>query len=141
MQYRRYRPDDLPGVIALCEAEQWPSLPANPERAHRLLTNPGVTTYVAVESDVVVGFAYVLSDGEVQAYLATMAVAGSHRRRGIGTQLIQHVFHSCGAERLDLLSSANAFYESLIHQQWVGFRLYPPFARNPAQERIPTPDR
>ncbi|MBV9042022.1 MAG: GNAT family N-acetyltransferase [Acidimicrobiia bacterium] len=128
MEYRPYEADDLPGVLTLCEAEQWPSFPADPARAHRLLTNPGVTSYVADDDDEVVGFIYLLSDGEIQAYIALMAVSAARRRRGIGTRLIEEAFAVCGAERVDLLSAADEFYERLNHQRWVGFRLHPPFA-------------
>jgi ribosomal protein S18 acetylase RimI-like enzyme len=127
MDFRPYERRDLPGIIALCEAEQWPSLPADPERAHRILTNPGVTAYVAVDAEQVVGFIYLLSDGELQAYIASMAVAESSRRQGTGTQLIQEAFSACGAERVDLLSAADAFYAQLLHSRLSGFRLYPPF--------------
>jgi GNAT superfamily N-acetyltransferase len=127
---RPYARDDLPGVLALCEAEEWPSLPGDPERAHRVFTNPGVTTYVALGDDGdLIGFIYVLSDGEVQAYIALMAVASAERRRGVGRDLIEAAFAACGAERLDLLSAADGFYERLPHQRWSGFRLHPPFDR------------
>jgi ribosomal protein S18 acetylase RimI-like enzyme len=136
MEYRRFEARDLPGVIALCEAEGWPSLPADPGRAHRILTNPGVTSYVAVDGDAVAGFIYLLSDGEVQAYIASMAVAAGSRRRGIGTRLVQEAFASCGAQWLDLLSDADDFYEKLLHHRWSGFRLYPPFVeQKPVAER------
>ena len=127
LDYRPYEHQDLSGVIELCEAEGWPSLPADPERAHRILTNPGVTSYVAVDADEVVGFIYLLSDGEVQAFIATMAVASGRRGQGIGTRLIREAFDASGAERIDLLSEADAFYEGLIHRRLSGFRLYPPF--------------
>lgn len=135
MAYRPYESRYLDGVIRLCEAEAWPSLPSDPQRAHRILTNPGVTSYVAVaHRDEVVGFIYLLSDGEVQAYLASMAVARTHRRRGIGTALIRSAFEVCGAERLDLLSIADEFYASLQHQKWSGFRLYPLFEEDPERD-------
>jgi len=127
MDLRPYDHRDLPGIIAICEAEGWPSLPADPERAHRILTNPGVTSYVAVDDDEVVGFAYLLSDGEVQAYLASMAVVASRRGQGIGTGLVREAFAACGAERIDLLSSADGFYDRLVHTRLPGYRLYPPF--------------
>jgi GNAT superfamily N-acetyltransferase len=127
VEYRPYERDDLPGILALCVAEGWPSLPSDPGRADRIFTNPGVTTYVAIGQGVVAGFIYLLSDGEMQAYVALMAVADSERRRGIGTRLIERAFAVCGAERLDLLSAADAFYEHLPHQRWSGFRLHPPF--------------
>lgn len=127
MEYRPYELGDLSGILALCEAEDWPSLPGDPERAHRILTNPGVTTYVAIDDGGLAGLIYLLSDGEIQAYVALMAVALGSRRRGIGTGLIQEAFASCGAERVDLLSAADTFYENLPHQKWSGFRLHPPF--------------
>jgi GNAT superfamily N-acetyltransferase len=130
VEVRPYAEKDLLGILALCRAEGWPSLPSDPARAARILTNPGVTTYVAVDEGRVVGFAYLLSDGAVQAYLASMAVAADHRRRGVGTRLIQSAFAACGAEWLDLLSDADEFYGSLLHRRWSGFRLYPPFARS-----------
>jgi GNAT superfamily N-acetyltransferase len=129
MEYRPYEREDLPGILELCDAEDWPSLPGDPERAHRTFTNPGVTSYVAVGDGAVAGFIYLLSDGEIQAYLALMAVARPQRRRGIGTELIEAAFAACGAERLDLLAAADAFYEHLPHQRWSGFRLHPPFTR------------
>jgi len=130
---------DLPGVIALCEAEGWPSLPADPERAHCILTNPGVTTYVAVDGEVL-GFIYLLSDGVLQAYIASMAVAVDHRRRGLGTRLIQEALVACGAQRADLLSTADAFYGALPHRRLSGFRIYPPegSAARPQSRSEPT---
>jgi GNAT superfamily N-acetyltransferase len=129
MDVRPYEHRDLPGIIAICEAEGWPSLPADPARAHRILTNPGVTASVAVDRSDVVGFAYLMSDGEVQAYLATMAVVATRRGEGIGTRLVREAFAVCGAERLDLLSSADGFYDRLLHTRLPGYRLYPPFVK------------
>jgi predicted N-acetyltransferase YhbS len=128
MEYRPYERRDLEGIITLHEAEEWPSFPADAARAHRVVTNPGVTAYVATDENQVVGFVYLLSDGELQAYIANLVVAGTHRRQGIGIRLIQAAFAACGAERADLLSEADAFYDRLIHRKMTGFRLYPPFA-------------
>jgi ribosomal protein S18 acetylase RimI-like enzyme len=117
----------LDGVLALCEAEGWPSLPADPERAMRVLTAPGVTTVVAVEEAAVVGFAEVFSDGEIQAFLANVAVDERHRGKGLGRELVEEALRLSGAERVDLLSEDGAvdFYESFPHFRKPGFRLYP----------------
>jgi ribosomal protein S18 acetylase RimI-like enzyme len=127
IDYRQYERPDLPGIIALCEAEAWPSFPADHERAHRALTNPGVTAFVAVDAGKLVGFVYLLSDGEIQAYVSTIAVDSGSRGQGIGTQLLRASFAACGAERADLLSEADGFYDKLVHRKLTGYRLYPPF--------------
>ena len=78
---RPFTPQDLDGVVALCAAEDWPSFPDDPARALRALTAPGVTTVVATEEAAVIGFAQLLSDGEIQAHLSLIAVAADHAAR------------------------------------------------------------
>lgn len=119
---------NLGGVLSLCEAEGWPSFPQDPQRAVRLLTAPGVTSVVARTSDWdVIGFAQLFSDGELQAFLPTLAVAAAWRGRGVGQRLVRGALLRAGGERVDLLSEepAAAFYESFPHRRMPGFRLYP----------------
>ena len=128
MDYRRYQPSDLDQVVALCAAEGWPSYPENPARAGRALTAPGVTTVVAIEQGLVLGFAQLLSDGEIQAYLALIAVAPHLRRQGVGRQLLDLGLREAGGMRIDLLTEeAGGFYAALRHRRLAGYRLYPPF--------------
>jgi ribosomal protein S18 acetylase RimI-like enzyme len=126
----RYAPFDaahLDGVIALCEREGWPSYPADPPRAHRVMTAAGVTTVVAVAGDGrVVGFACLQSDGEIQAHLSVIAVAADHRRHGVARRLLREGLAIAGGERLDLVTdSAEEFYMALPHRRFAGFRVYP----------------
>jgi GNAT superfamily N-acetyltransferase len=126
MQIRRYRPDDLSGILHLCEAEHWPSFPEDPARANRALNAPGVTTMVAIEDNEVVGFAQMQSDGEVQAHLSMIAVEKGFRGRGIARKLITAALREAGGSRVDLVTnSAEGFYSKLPHRQMLGFRLYP----------------
>ncbi len=120
-------PEDLDGVLRLCEAEGWPSFPADPERASRVLTAPGVTTVVAVDDQRVVGFAQLFSDGELQAFLANIAVDVRTRGEGLGRALVMEALRLAGGQRVDLLSEddAAAFYESFPHFRKPGYRLYP----------------
>jgi ribosomal protein S18 acetylase RimI-like enzyme len=116
----------LAGVVELCKTEGWPSFPANPARAWRALTAPGVITLVAVQSGKVVGFVQMQSDGEIQAHLTLILVAKSKRGQSIGTSLIQQAFEKSGAERIDLVTdSAPEFYRSFAHYEWSGFRIHP----------------
>lgn len=123
----------LAGVLALCTAEGWMSLPSDPDRAHRVLTAPGVTTSVALDdsSGEVLGFAQLFSDGELQAYLANLLVAETRRGEGMARSLLEDVLHRGGGERVSLLSEegATGFYAGMTHQRKPGFRIYPPFTR------------
>ena len=114
------------GIVEICQAEGWESF-YDPERTGRILNAPGVTAIVALEVNSVVGFAYLQSDGEVQAHLSNIAVRRSHRRRGIARRMIEEAFSRCGAKRIDLVSSegSDEFYRSFQHREFPGFRIYP----------------
>jgi ribosomal protein S18 acetylase RimI-like enzyme len=133
MEIRRYVPSDLAGVLRLCTLENWPSFPEDPARAGRALTAPGVTTVVAVEGDILAGFAQIISDGEIQAHLSLIAVDPAYRRRGIARDLIVHGLREAGGLRIDLITdSAEDFYASFPHFRLAGFRLYPEY-KGPAR--------
>ena len=120
-----YQEAHLAGVLALCEAEDWPSLPADASRAHAVLTAPGVTSVVALDGEHVVGFAYLQSDGNIQAHLSQMAVHHEYRRKGIGRALLEYAVPLTGAQRVDLVTdSAEDFYASFQHRTFSGFRIY-----------------
>jgi len=127
MNYVGFSEEHLPGVLRLCEAEGWPSFPADPARAVRALTAPGVITVVAVEDGQVLGFAQMLTDGEIEAYLSDMAVTAKARRQGVGKKLVEEAFARSGAERVDLLAvdKSEGFYASFDHRTMPGYRIYP----------------
>lgn len=130
MEFRRFSSSDLPGLLRLCEQEKWPSFPEDPARANRALTAPGVTTMVAIEDDRLVGFAQLLSDGEIQAHLSLIAVDSAYRRRGIARELIVSALREAGGLRVDLITdSAEEFYASFPHFRLAGFRLYPNYRK------------
>ncbi len=127
--------EHLDGVLRLCVAEGWPSFPDDPERAIRLLTAPGVTTVIALDNGNVVGFAQLFSDGELQAFLANLAVDERCRSRGTGRALVTEALRLAGGERIDLLSEDEAvgFYERFPNFRKPGFRLYPLHGEDEAQ--------
>ncbi|MFG1812503.1 hypothetical protein ACGFIF_01965 [Kribbella sp. NPDC049174] len=45
MRITQYEHSHLPGVLALCTAEGWPTFPADPARAHAVLTFTGFRVY------------------------------------------------------------------------------------------------
>ena len=109
-------------MLALFVAESW-SYANDAERTWRALTAPGSKCIVAVIDSTVVGLAHVLSDGEIQAFLAVLLVAEAHRHRGIGARLVRRAFADAGARRMDLTSCADGFFEALGLQRVSGFRL------------------
>ncbi|MGH7024586.1 MAG: GNAT family N-acetyltransferase [Caulobacteraceae bacterium] len=130
MDIRPYTPADLPGVLRLCNLEGWEWLQADPARANKALTAPGVTTMVAVEGGALVGFAQLQSDGEVQAHLSQIAVEPAHRRKGVARELIVQALRAAGGVRIDLIANEGAedFYRALPHFRREGFRLYPEYS-------------
>ena len=127
LEIRLFEPNDLDGVLRLCVAEGWPSFPSDPDRALRVLAAPGVTTVVAIDDGLVVGFAELFSDGELQAYLSNVAVDATRRGEGVGRRLVTEALQRAGGERVDLLSedSSADFYRAFPHFEKPGFRLYP----------------
>ncbi|MET9275099.1 GNAT family N-acetyltransferase [Kribbella sp. NPDC003557] len=126
MTVTRYAEEHLAGILAICETEDWPSLPADPARAHAVFTAPGVTTVVALDGEQVIGFAYLQSDGHIQAHLSQLAVHPAYRRKGIGRALLEHATPLTGAQRVDLVTdTAEDFYASFTHKTFHGFRIYP----------------
>ena len=94
----------------------WPSYARDPARTCAALRAPGVTSFVALDDDAVVGIVQVQSDGAIQAHLSTLVVARSHRRRGIGRALLAEALRAAGGERMDLLSIADDFYASMTNR-------------------------
>jgi ribosomal protein S18 acetylase RimI-like enzyme len=127
MEFIAFTREHLPGVLALCKAEGWPSMPADPDRAVRALSASGAITVVAKEGEEIVGFAQLVSDGEIQAYLCSLAVAARWRRQGIGQHLVQEAFARSGAMRVDVLAAdeSQGFYRSFEHRSLPGYRIYP----------------
>jgi GNAT superfamily N-acetyltransferase len=124
----RFDRSHLNGILTLCQAEGWPSLPNDPERALGILGGERALTTVALDGDTVVGFAFAfVDDGALDAYLSMMAVQANRRREGIARLLLGELFRLSGVQRIDLLAEtgSEAFYESLPHYTFQGYRIYP----------------
>jgi GNAT superfamily N-acetyltransferase len=115
--------DHLDGALALFEAEGWQTYTADPERTLRALTAPGCTTLVAVDGDDVAGLVQVHSDGEIQAHLSLLLVGERWRGSGLGRSLLAEAAARAGGIRLDLLTRAGGYYESLGARSIPGYRL------------------
>ena len=125
-EVRLFHPGDLEEIVALCAAEGWPSFPEDPARALRAMTAPGVTTVVADAGGQVVGFAQLLSDGEIQAHLSLIAVHPDARRQGLAREMLRFALARAGGYRIDLVTdTAPEFYSALPHRRFEGFRIFP----------------
>jgi ribosomal-protein-alanine N-acetyltransferase len=91
-----------------------------PERMAKLITARDTTTLVAHERARCVGFA-VMTFGDERAHLILLAVRPSHRRRGVGRQMMAWLLDSAmtagmASVHLELLednAAARAFYHAL----------------------------
>jgi ribosomal protein S18 acetylase RimI-like enzyme len=147
MEIVAYQPRFLDDLLNLCKQEGWISFAANPERAGRAMTGPGVTALVAVERDAgggeepgegeerALGFAQAVGDGAFGGYLCMLLVDPRARGRGIGKALVERTLVESGVLRLDLLSSERAMslYERFPHNKIPGFRLYPDESLRPPE--------
>jgi ribosomal protein S18 acetylase RimI-like enzyme len=146
MEIVAYEPRFLDALLSLCREESWISFAANPERAGRAMTGPGVTALVAVEREAgteaggegeerALGFAQAVGDGAFGGYLCMLLVDPEARGRGIGRALVERTLVESGVLRLDLLSSERAMplYERFPHNKIQGFRLYPEESLKPSE--------
>lgn len=139
-----FEPKFLDTLLRLCKQEGWISFAANPERAGRAMTGPGVTALVAVEGEgaeqEAVGFSQAVGDGCFGGYLCMLLVDPRARGRGIGKTLVERTLVESGVLRLDLLSSdrAMSLYERFPHNRIPGFRLYPDESLRPPEASPPT---
>jgi ribosomal protein S18 acetylase RimI-like enzyme len=147
MEIVSYEPRFLDALLRLCRQEGWISFAANPERAGRAMTGPGVTALVAVErvdedggGERAIGFAQAVGDGCFGGYLCMLLVDEEARGRGIGKALVERTLVESGVLRLDLLSSdrAMSLYERFPHNKIPGFRLYPDESLIPPEASRPT---
>lgn len=77
---------------------------------------------IARDGDLVVGTARLLSDGVCNAYLVDVWTRSSHRHRGIGSRMVEHLCAAVRGQHVGLQTDdTGAFYERL------GFRPQPEF--------------
>lgn len=94
--------------------EGWAAPPSAEE--HLALLRRATHVALAVDDGRVVGFATALSDGVLSAYLPLVEVRPSHRRRGIGTRLVQLLLDRIGElYMVDVICDDDVlpFYEAL----------------------------
>ena len=121
LQIVPFAPQHLTGVMELFASERW-SYANDQQRTVRALTAPGSLTLVALQGDEVRGIIQVLSDGEIQAFLALLLVNSAHRGTGVGRRLLSAALAGTRGLRLDVISCADGFYQRLGFRKVSGLR-------------------
>ena len=126
LEYGAFQEAHLESAVALCRSLSWESY-VDPAIALRAFSAPGAITWTARDGAAVVGLAHLLTDGLIQAHLSLVGVLPVYRRRGIARTLLVGAFGASGSKWLDLVADpgSESFYRSLLHDEKVGFRVYP----------------
>ena len=75
------------------------------------------------EDQKILGFARYLTDEVMTTFLAEIIIDKSHRRKGLGQQLIEEIHKKYPLTRIELISEADEFYRSISFKPvGTGFR-------------------
>ncbi|MEX1080852.1 MAG: GNAT family N-acetyltransferase [Halofilum sp. (in: g-proteobacteria)] len=109
IEYKRDIPLDLDLFIGLYRASTLAERrPAEDREVMRQMKDHASLTITAWDGDTLVGIARTLTDFAYAAYLADLAVAQSHQRRGVGKRLIEETRAALGPQCMMVLLAAPA---------------------------------
>lgn len=123
MNIRPYEERDFEQIQALNEAEGWSQLARQHELTKQAWRQSNVA-YVVESEGQVIAYLRGLTDTTVSLYVCELLIAASHRRLGIGEQLLSHVHALYPETRLEMLASASShtYYEKLNFRPFYGYR-------------------
>ncbi|WP_214715656.1 GNAT family N-acetyltransferase [Exiguobacterium sp. s151] len=123
MVIRPYEEFDFEQIQALNEAEGWGQLVRQHELTKQAWRQSNVA-YVVESEGLVIAYLRGLTDTTVSLYVCELLIAASHRRLGIGEQLLSHVHALYPETRLEMLASASShtYYEKLNFRPFYGYR-------------------
>jgi ribosomal protein S18 acetylase RimI-like enzyme len=90
MEVRELLESEIEAVRSFLAANGWAHRVSDPARFARLISHSQRTAVALVDREIV-GFARALCDGVSNGYLSMLVVAPSHRRKGIGRALVEHI--------------------------------------------------
>lgn len=120
---RTYRATDFEQIQALNGAEGWNQLVSQTEQTREAWGQSNIA-FVIEENGQIVAYIRGLTDTKVTLYVCELLIAASHRKLGLGEQLLTHVHALYPETRLEMLASASShtYYERLNFRPFYGFR-------------------
>jgi len=100
MPYRLYQPADFPALYAVEELCFEPPFRFSRTYMRQLVRNPNAATWIAEENAELAGFAIIewsTESGPPAAYIQTIEVAPSFRRRGLAAELLRRIESSAAS--------------------------------------------
>ena len=116
---RTQNPKDGPALFQLYSQQGWDSF--SQELLEQLLT---ASRWLILEKKgQIIGSARYLTDGLRTVYLCELLVKAEYRRQGYGSQLMTELRRRYPGLRIDLISDADDFYDSLqMRPRGMGYR-------------------
>ena len=103
--------NDFQAIYALYQNEKWMSFT---EEKVTSLFSTNLSHYVVVEENQkILGFARYLTDEVMTTFLAEIIIDKSHRRKGMGQQLIEEIHKKYPLTRIELISEADGVYRTI----------------------------
>src|SRR5689334_21403837 len=107
-------PLDDPAHLAACArlmatSEPWLTLGRSFDACMRVMRDPALETYVALDSGEVAGFVTLSMRGELAGYIKSVAVREPDRGRGVGTRLIEFAETRIRQQHANVLICASSF--------------------------------
>ncbi|KDN57952.1 GNAT family N-acetyltransferase [Exiguobacterium sp. AB2] len=120
---RPYTEKDFEQIQTLNETEGWTQLVVRSDETRQAWDHSNVAYVIEVDG-LIVAYVRGMTDTAVSLYICELLVAASHRRLGLGEQLLAYVHSRYPTTRLEMLASASSqtYYEKLNFRPFYGYR-------------------
>lgn len=121
--FRPYQNEDFVAINELNKQQGWDNLVEKQQDTQQAWGNSTIAEIAEVDGKVI-GCLRGLTDGFITLYVCELLVAHSHRKLGIGKELMRHVHNQYPKTRIELLASSTSrsFYETQQYRPFYGFR-------------------
>ena len=103
--------NDFQAIYALYQNEKWMSF--TEEKVTSLFSTNLSHYLVLEENQKILGFARYLTDEVMTTFLSEIIIDKSHRRKGLGQQLIEEIHKKYPLTRIELISEVDGFYQTV----------------------------